>query len=436
MVFVLNKSKKPLDMISNAKARILLKNKLAVVVKAYPFTIRLRDNRCGSQNRAYTVKLDPGSKTTGIAIIDNKGSVVMLAELEHRGRIIKKNLDSRRAIRRSRRQRKTRYRASRFNNRTRPESWLAPSVKSRADNVINFIKKYKKLLNIAQIEIEKVSFDTAQMSSEIELYGVDYQQGPLYQNKLRVFIFSRSNGKCSYCGKQAQEIDHVVPRSKGGTDSVNNLTATCRSCNEKKSNLTLKAFGKLMNKDYSHLEPKKLPKDAAIVQSARNYMVKEITKLVPDTTTHDAWLTKYNRDELGLPKEHYYDALSVGNTQDYKFLTDKVLQISAKGRGSRQMCRMDRFGFPRTSPKGSKSVKGFQTGDIVKAVVPSGLKRGEYFGRVIIKSSGYFKINTEDALIESIGYKYCRIVQRNDGYSYNYKERDLAINNRVSVAKI
>ena len=436
MVFVLNKSKKPLDMISNAKARILLKNKLAVVVKAYPFTIRLRDNRCGSQNRAYTVKLDPGSKTTGIAIIDNKGSVVMLAELEHRGRIIKKNLDSRRAIRRSRRQRKTRHRASRFNNRTRPESWLAPSVKSRADNVINFIKKYKKLLNIAQIEIEKVSFDTAQMSSEIELYGVDYQQGPLYQNKLRDFIFSRSNGKCSYCGKQAQEIDHIVPRSKGGTDSVNNLTATCRSCNEKKSNLTLKAFGKLMNKDYSHLEPKKLPKDAAIVQSARNYMVKEITKLVPDTTTHDAWLTKYNRDELGLPKEHYYDALSVGNTQDYKFLTDKVLQISAKGRGSRQMCRMDRFGFPRTSPKGSKSVKGFQTGDIVKAVVPKGLKRGEYLGRVIIKSSGYFKINTEDALIESIGYKYCRIVQRNDGYSYNYKERDLAINNRVSVAKI
>ena len=437
MVFVLNKSKKPLDMISNAKARILLKNKLAVVVKAYPFTIRLRDNRCGSQNRAYTVKLDPGSKTTGIAIIDNKGSVVMLAELEHRGRIIKKNLDSRRAIRRSRRQRKTRYRASRFNNRTRPESWLAPSVKSRADNVINFIKKYKKLLNIAQIEIEKVSFDTAQMSSEIELYGVDYQQGPLYQNKLRDFIFSRSNGKCSYCGKQAQEIDHIVPRSKGGTDSVNNLTATCRSCNEKKSNLTLKAFGKLMNKDYSHLEPKKLPKDAAIVQSARNYMVKEITKLVPDTTTHDAWRTKYNRDELGLPKQHYYDALSVGNTQDYKFLTDKVLQISAQGRGSRQMCRMDKFGFPRTSPKGSKSVKGFQTGDIVKAVVPSGLKRGEYFGRVAVRSNGYFDIKTNKETAQGIGYKYCHIIQRCDGYSYNYKERDFlsAMNDRVSIAK-
>ena len=438
MVFVLDKSKKPLDMVSNAKARILLKNKLAVVAKVYPFTIRLRDNSCGSKNKAYTVKLDPGSKTTGIAITDDKDAVVMLAELEHRGHIIKKNLNSRRAVRRSRRQRNTRYREARFLNRTRPEGWLAPSVRSRADNIINFIRKYKKFINITKVMIESVSFDVTQMSSEAKLYGTDYQQGPLYQNKLGDFIFSRSNGKCSYCGAKAEEVDHIIPRSKGGTNSVNNLTATCRGCNEKKYNLTLKAFGKLMNRDYSHLEPKKLPKDAAIVQSARNYMVREIAKLVSNTTTYDAWLTKYNRDELGLPKEHYYDALSVGNTQDYKFLTDKILQISAQGRDSRQMCRMDKFGFPRTSPKGSKSVKGFQTGDIVKAVVPTGSKRGEYFGRVVVRSYGYFSIKTRDYLVQGIGYKYCHLIQRNDGYSYNYKERNFlsTINNRVSVAKI
>ena len=438
MVFVLDKSKKPLDMVSNAKARILLKNKLAVVAKVHPFTIRLRDNSCGSKNKAYTVKLDPGSKTTGIAITDDKDAVVMLAELEHRGHIIKKNLDSRRAVRRSRRQRNTRYREARFLNRTRPEGWLAPSVRSRADNIINFIRKYKKLLNITKVEIEKVSFDTAQMSSDNYLIGADYQQGNLYNKNLREFIFSKTKGRCAYCGAKAEEIDHIIPRSKGGTNSVNNLTATCRGCNEKKSNLTLKAFGKLMNRDYSHLEPKKLPKDAAIVQSARNYMVREISKLVADTKSYDAWLTKYNRDELGLPKQHYYDALSVGNVQDYKFLTDKVLQISAQGRGSRQMCRMDKFGFPRTSAKGNKSVKGFQTGDIVKAVVPSGSKRGEYFGRVVVRSYGYFSIKTRDCLVQGIGYKYCHLIQRNDGYSYNYKERDFlsTINNRVSVAEI
>ena len=438
MVLVIDKHKRPCNAISEAYARILLNSKQAVIHKRFPFTIRLKNDNAVLKNNSYIVKLDPGSKTTGVAITDDKNAVVMLAELEHRGHVIKKSLDSRRAIRRSRRQRKTRYREARFLNRVKPEGWLAPSIKSRADNVINFIKKYKKLININKVMIERVSFDTAQMSSEIELHGVDYQQGSLYQKKLREFIFFCSNGKCSYCGKQAQEIDHIVPRSKGGTNSVDNLTATCRSCNERKSNLSLKEFGKLVGKDFSKIEPKTLPKHASIVQSARNYMAREIAKAVPDTTTHDAWLTKYNRDELGLPKEHYYDALSVGNVQDYKFLTDKVLQISAQGRGSRQMCCMDKFGFPRTSPKGSKSVKGFQTGDIVKAVVPKGLKKGEYFGRVVVRSYGYFSIKTSDCLIQGIGYKYCGIVQRNDGYSYNYKERNFLsdMDNRVSVAKI
>ena len=333
MVFVLNKSKKPLDMISNAEARILLRKKLAVIHKIYPFTIRLKDNSCGSQDRAYTVKLDPGSRTTGVAIIDNKDSVVMLAEIEHRGHVIKKNMDSRRAVRRHRRNRKTRYRPARFLNRTKPKGWIAPSVKSRADNVINFIKKYKKFLNINKVMIENVSFDTAQMTSDDNLVGTDYQQGPLYQKELRSFIFNRSNNQCIYCGAKAEEIDHIIPRSNGGTNSVYNLVASCKSCNEKKSNLTLKEFGKLMGKDFSYLTPKKLPKDASIVQIARNYMVKEITKLVSDTKSYNAWMTQYNRDELGLPKQHYYDALSVGNIQDYKFLADKVLQISAKGRG-------------------------------------------------------------------------------------------------------
>lgn len=424
MVLVVDKRKRPCNTISNAYARRLLFNKQAVIHKRFPFTIRLKNDNAVSKDRAYTVKLDPGSKHTGIAIVDNKDSVVMLAEIEHRGHLIKKDLASRRMIRRSRRARKTRYREARFLNRTRPKGWLAPSVKSRADNVINFIKKYKKLLNINKVMIEHVSFDVAQMTSDTKLYGVAYQQGPLYQNELRSFIFNRSNGKCVYCGAKATEIDHVIPRANGGTNSTYNLVASCRVCNQMKSNLSLKDFGKIMNKNYSHLEPKKLPKDAAIVQSARNYMVREITKLVSDTTLHDSWLTKYNRNELGLPKEHYYDALSVGETPTkFNFLTDKILSISAKGRGSRQMCSVDRFGFPRTSAKASKSVRGFQTGDIVKAVVTKGPKQGEYLGRVVIHSRGYFDIKTKNGLAQSIGHKYCHLIQRGDGYLYNYRRR-------------
>jgi len=424
MVFVLDKSKKPLDMISNAEARILLRKKLAVIHKVYPFTIRLRDNSCGSDDKTYTVKIDPGSKTTGIAIVDNKDSVVMLAEIEHRGHIVKKNMDSRRAVRRSRRNRKTRYRPARFLNRTKPKGWIAPSIKSRADNVINFIKKYKKLININKVMIENVSFDVAQMSSDDNLVGIDYQQGPLYDTNLREFIFSKTNGRCSYCGAKATEIDHIVPRAKGGTDSTYNLIPACKSCNEKKSNLSLKEFGKLMNKDFSHLKPKRLPKDAAIVQSARNYMIREITKLVSDATIHDSWLTKYNREQLGLPKEHYYDALSVGEVPSrFNFLTDKVLQISAKGRGSRQMCRVDKYGFPRTSAKASKIVEGFQTGDMVKAIVPKGPKAGEYLGRVAVRSRRKFDIKTKSGLVKDIWYKHFYLIQRSDGYLYSYKER-------------
>ena len=391
--------------------------------KIYPFTIRLKDNSGVSKDKTYTVKIDPGSKHTGIAIVDNNNSVVMLAEIEHRGYIIKKNLDDRRIVRRNRRNRKTRYRPARFLNRTRPEGWLAPSIKSRADNVINFIKKYKKFLNINKVMIERVSFDVAQMTSDTKLYGVKYQQGPLYQTELRSYLFKKYNGQCVYCGNKAEEIEHIVPKSKGGTDSPYNLVIACKKCNKLKGKLSLKEFGKTMNKNFSHLKPKKLPRDAAIVQYARNYTIKEITKLVSDTTLYDSWLTKYNRDQLGLPKEHYYDALSVGNIQDYKFLTDKVLQISAKGRGSRQMCSMNKYGFPRTSAKASKSVEGFQTGDMVKAVVTKGSKIGEYLGRVAVRSKRSFDIKTKSGLVKDIGYRYCHLIQRGDGYLYNYQER-------------
>ena len=439
MVLVIDKHKKPCNTISEAYARRLLFKKQAVIHKRFPFTIRLKNDNAVLKNNSYVVKIDPGSKTTGVAITNDKDSVVMLAEIEHRGHVIKKNLDSRRAVRRKRRNRKTRYREARFDNRTRPEGWLAPSVKSRADNVINFIHKYKKLINIDKVMIESVSFDVAQMTSDDCLIGTGYQQGPLYQKKLRDFIFNKTNGRCSYCGAKATEIDHIIPRANGGTDSTYNLTPSCRSCNEKKSNLSLEDFGKLVGKNFSKLAPKKLPKDAAIVQSARNYMIREITKLVSNTIIHPSWLTKYNRDQLGLPKEHYYDALSVGEIPNkFNFLTNKVLIISAKGRSSRQMCRMDKYGFPRTSPKGSKLVEGFQTGDMVKAIVPNGLKRGEYLGKVAVRSSGQFNIQTKTKTIEGINHKYCHIIQRGDGYLYSYKECDFlsAINNRVSIAKI
>ena len=141
MVFVLSKDKTPLAPTKEAKARKLLKQGKAVVHKIFPFIIRLKENK--ECKKSFEIKFDVGASVTGVAIVDAL-KCFFFAEIVHRGKVIKKAMDSRRAIRRGRRARNTRYREPRFDNRTRPEGCLPPSVKSRADNVINFAKKICK----------------------------------------------------------------------------------------------------------------------------------------------------------------------------------------------------------------------------------------------------------------------------------------------------
>jgi len=414
MVFVLSKNKTPLAPTREAKARILLKDGKAIVHKVYPFTIRLKERK--ECIKKFTVKFDVGASVTGVAIVDAL-KCFFFAEIVHRGKVIKKVMDSRRTVRRGRRNRKTRYREPRFENRTRPEGWLPPSVKSRADNVINFAKKYAKLIPIESVVVERVSFDTSSMTKGERLNGVEYQKGSLKGIKLRDFIFQKHNHSCVYCGDRGEEIEHIIPKSKGGTNSVTNLTLSCRKCNMAKRNLSLKVFGKKIGKNLSHLKPKKTPKHASIIQSARTYTLKTLEKDFK-VTTGEGWETYSNRKELNLTKQHYYDAMCIGKNYKYKIVTNKVLEIKAQGRGSRQMCRMDRFGFPRTKAKSSKGVKGFQTGDIVKAIVTKGKKIGTYLGKVAVRVSGNFNISTATETIQGIHHKYCKTIQKGDGYAY------------------
>lgn len=436
MVFVIDNKKNPLSPTAFAKARLLLKQKRAVVHRAYPFVIRLKKtSECSNK---YTIKIDPGSTATGMAIV-NSNKCLFLVEIIHRGKAIKKALTDRRGVRRSRRNRKTRYRECRFLNRRRDSGWLAPSVKSRADNIINITHKFAKYIPVDSLVIERVSFDTSSMTENRKLYGNEYQVGDLKGVKLRRFIFNKYDSSCVYCGNSDNlEIEHIKSISKGGTDSVKNLTLSCRECNVLKSNLSLKEFGKLINKDLSYLNPANTPKEAAIIQSARNYTINELAKSF-EVSTAEGWETSFNRKEINLPKEHYYDALCVGDSYNYKIVANQVLVIKAQGRGSRQMCRVDRFGFPRTSAKANKQVYGFQTGDIVKAVVPKGKKQGKYLGKVSVRSSGSFNIATNTQTVQGIGYKHCTLAQKTDGYAYYMKgaNRFLTdINDSVSSVRV
>jgi len=132
-------------------------------------------------------------------------------------------------------------------------------------------------------------------------------------------------------------------------------------------------------------------------------------------------LTKYNRTQQNLPKDHWIDAACIGNSGSSVIIHNRLipLHIKAIGRGSRQMCRVDQYGFPRTKAKLKGSVYGFKTGDLVKAIVVEGKKQGTYQGRIAVRENGYFNITTKHGVVQGISHKVCRLLQKNDGYQYS-----------------
>lgn len=188
-VFVIDQNKQPLNPIPPARARELLTKQKAAVYRVYPFSVILKHAIDNPNPKPLTIKLDPGSRFTGIAILD-QDKVIWAAELEHRGWQIKNSLESRRSLRRSRRNRKTRYRQPRFNNRKRKEGWLAPSLMHRVLTIETWVKRLCRYTPIAQIAMELVKFDTQKMQNP-EVDGVEYQQGELAGYEVREYLLEK-----------------------------------------------------------------------------------------------------------------------------------------------------------------------------------------------------------------------------------------------------
>jgi hypothetical protein len=130
--------------------------------------------------------------------------------------------------------------------------------------------------------------------------------------------------------------------------------------------------------------------------------------------------TKWNRHRLSIPKAHCLDAVCVGRVNVVASWNQPVLTIQATGRGSYQRTRLTKYGFPRGYLTRNKSIFGFQTGDLVKAVVTTGKKTGTDLGRVAVRATGYFNIQTENGLVQGIPYRCCTRIQRADGYGYQW----------------
>lgn len=418
-VLVLDTNRKPLNPCTPGVARGLLKAGKARVFRRFPFTIIL-NKVVDATPQPMLLKIDPGSRTTGFALLQGE-KVVWGAELTHRGQQIKDALESRRALRRGRRNRKTRYRQPRFLNRTRPQGWLAPSLQHRVETTIAWVNRLRRYAPITGISQELVRFDLQQVENP-EISGVQYQQGTLFGYEVRQYLLEKWGRKCAYCGGEnvPLQIEHIHPRVKGGTDRVSNLCMSCEPCNIKKGTKDIEVFLKKKPDVLKRIlsQAKRPLKDAAAVNSTRWALFNRLKETELPIETGSGGKTKYNRCRLDLPKRHYIDAACVGEVGKLLVVINQPLLIKATGHGTRQMCGTDKFGFPTRHRSNTQIHKGFQTGDIVRAIVASGKKVGTYVGRVLCRATGSFDIATKSGRVSGISHKFCTQIHRKDGYNY------------------
>lgn len=439
-VFVLDRHGRPLQPTHPARARELLRKGRARVHRHTPFVIRLVD--VDATNPDVTVDgvelgIDPGSKTTGMAVFVTNQSgartAVSLIELVHRGLVIKNAMTARAQLRRGRRTRNLRYRAPRFNNRTRKPLpgmgvWLAPSIAHRVITTLSWLRRLARWAPITVVWVESVRFDMQALENP-EITGVQYRQGTLAGMEMREYLLEKYQHRCVYCGATGVplNIDHIHPRSRGGSDRVSNLALACIPCNQAKGAQPVDVF---LAHDPARLTRIKAGlrrslRDAAAVNSTRKALVAALEADGFPVKTGTGGRTKFNRTTHHVPKTHTLDALCVGELAGVTSWPGTTLTVGCTGRGRYRRVSVDKYGFPRKGKDGqpakvnrTKIHHGYQTGDFVRAVVPTGKKTGTHVGRVAVRSSGSFNITTKHGTVQGIHHRHVRLIQRGDGYSY------------------
>lgn len=238
-VYVINKHGQPIMPCKPRKARVLLQKGKATVVKQVPFTIRLLYGSSGYK-QPVSLGMDAGSKHIGIAATTEK-KVLYAEELKPRNDVIKL-LSTKRQNRRARRNRKTRYREARFDNRvsSKQKGWIAPSVEVKIQEHISAILRIQKILPLTEIYVETAEFDTQRLKAVAEgkplPTGTDYQLGEQYDSyNTRQYVLFRDGYKCQCCGKHGDDVKlhvhHKESRQTGG-DAPNNLITLCEDCHK------------------------------------------------------------------------------------------------------------------------------------------------------------------------------------------------------------
>jgi hypothetical protein len=290
----------PLMPCSPAKARMLLKESRARVVRREPFTIKLRFGSSGYKQEV-VAGMDTGSKTVGSAAIAN-GKVVYQAEVKIRDDVSGK-MKQRALYRRGRRTRKTRYRPSRLNNRAamRAIGRLAPSIRSKVESHHRERRFIESILPVSRWKVEMAAFDIHKITNP-DVWGTGYQDGPQkdYYN-VKAYVLHRDGYACQ-SGQKAKhssklEVHHVVFRSKGGTDMPSNLLTLCETCH-----------ADLHEGKFAIKAAKSRTKHATEVGIIKATLAKSAWRFDPTY----GYETKYKREQcLGWPKGHANDAVAI-----------------------------------------------------------------------------------------------------------------------------
>ena len=412
MVYVLDIDGQPLmPTARHGKVRRLLNSHLAKVVKRCPFTIQLL-YQSTKETRPVSLGVDAGSKHIGLAATTEK-KVVYQEELAPRNDVVKL-LSARRALRRSRRNRKTRYRKSRFNNRvhSKHKGWLAPSVEVKIQEHITAIKRICQILPISEIHVETAEFDFQRLKAMEEgnplPAGTDYQLGEQYNfYNTRQYVLHRDGYTCQCCGAHDNNVrlhvHHIESRQTGG-NAPNDLITLCEHCHKALHEGKLKLpKGKKRGRSY---------RDAAFMGIMRKTLLERLRKEAdaPVTGTY-GYITKYWREKAGLEKSHINDAICISR-HPYAKPLDTYYLTKAVRHHNRQIhkAKLSKGGI-RNRNQAPYLVKGFRLFDKV-------LYQGKecfIFGRRV---SGRMDVRLLDGtrINASVGYRNLKLLELRKAY--------------------